>query len=139
MKSFRVLILAALMLGGCAQDGGVEDAGGDGGSNVQAAAEACESQGDSISVTAETGATNAFSADCLAVPAGQEVSLELENPDNEPHNLSVLEAEGGEKLFNGEFVNPGENGTYSIPGLEPGDLYFQCDIHPEMNGEFRVV
>lgn len=135
-----VTALAALLLAGCG--GGTTENGTDGGNGGTAAGETaadCDPRSGTVSVTAETGSTNAFDTDCIAVQSGQETSLELKNPDGEPHNLSVLSEKGGEKLFNGPFVNPGENGSYTIPALDAGDRYFQCDIHPEMNGTFKIV
>jgi plastocyanin len=127
------LLLLAMVLVGCGSSGAQEDtsaaAGGDG------AAE-CSPEGDSISIAAETGSTNAFDKECLAVEAGQATTLEFDNPDNEPHNVSVFVEKGGENLFRGEIINPEQSTSYSLPAIEAGEHYFQCDVHPEMNGIF---
>jgi plastocyanin len=128
------LLLLAMVLVGCGGSGAEDDtsasAGGD------SAAVECSPQGDSISLAAETGSTNAFDKDCLAVEAGQAATLEFDNPDNEPHNVSVFVEKGGENLFRGEIINPEQSTSYSLPAFEAGEHYFQCDVHPEMNGTF---
>jgi plastocyanin len=136
----RFLLLAmAMLMVGCGGSGAADDndtSASGGGDN--AAAE-CSPEGDSISITAVTGATNAFDKDCLAVEAGQATTLEFDNPDNEPHNVSVFVEQGGENLFRGEIINPEQSTTYSLPAMEAGEYYFQCDVHPEMNGTFEVA
>lgn len=125
--------LTAVFLVGCGGVGGSEDSASAGGSEKSAA-----SSGDALSIAAEPGATNSFDVDQLETTAGRPFSLELENPDSEPHNLSVYASKGGKSLFQGAFIDPGKDGTYEVPALPAGDLYFQCDIHPEMSGTFKV-
>ena len=55
-----------------------------------------------------------------------------------PHNLSITELEGdrdnpepGERLHDGDVITgPDEVTEVATPGLEPGDYYFVCDVHP---------
>jgi hypothetical protein len=55
-----------------------------------------------------------------------------------PHNLSINELEGdrddpqpGEQLHEGEVITGLDDVTeVAVPGLEPGDYYFVCDVHP---------
>jgi hypothetical protein len=55
-----------------------------------------------------------------------------------PHNLSINELEGdrddpqpGEQLHEGEVITGIDEVTeIAVPGLEPGDYYFVCDVHP---------
>ncbi len=125
--------LTAVFLIGC---------GGDGSSGESASAkqsgESSSASDDAVLIVAEPGATNVFDADRLEAAAGRPFPLELKNPDAEPHNLSVYSSKGGESLFRGDFVDPGKDITYEIPALPVGDLYFQCDIHPEMFGTLKV-
>jgi len=129
---FALLILATALVGCGGSDAGADTSEPAGGDN---AAE-CSPQGDVISVVAVAGSKNAFDKDCLAVRAGQASTLNLENPDNEPHNVSVFVERGGENLFRGEIIGPEESTSYSLPAIEAGRYYFQCDVHPEMNGTF---
>lgn len=126
---FALLVLATA-LAGC---------GGPGETSASAAGDegaGCSPQGDVITVVAVTGSTNAFDKDCLAVEAGEASTLELDNPDNEPHNVSVFVSKGGENLFRGEIIGPEQSTSYALPAMEAGEHYFQCDVHPEMNGTF---
>jgi plastocyanin len=79
-----------------------------------------------------------FDTDTLEFTSGEESDLEFTNEDSVPHNVSIYQEEGGENLFEGEIVNGGGSTTYAIPALEAGSLYFQCDLHPGMNGEVTV-
>lgn len=126
--------LAAVFLIGCG--GGAEEAAPTGESvESPAGAGATDS---ALTVVAESGDTNAFDSDHLEIAGGQTFALELKNPDAEPHNLSVYAAKGGENLFRGAFVDPGKDMTYDVPALPNGELYFQCDVHPEMFGTLTV-
>ena len=41
-------------------------------------------------------------------------------------------------IFVGDNVPGGQEVTYSIPAHEAGEYYFQCDLHPGMNGTVTV-
>ena len=65
-----------------------------------------------------------------------------------PHNLSIAELagdrdapEGGERLHEGEVITGIDEVTETVtPGLEPGDYFFVCDVHPTtMIGVLEVV
>lgn len=74
----------------------------------------------------------------LVIPAGKEFSLEFDNQDTGiPHNVAIYTEESGEALFTGDQVT--EPTTYAIPPLEAGSYYFQCDVHPAMNGSVSVA
>jgi plastocyanin len=77
----------------------------------------------------------AFDTNELMLPAGREASLTLDNRDEAvQHNVAIYTEEGGEPIFQGELITgPAEQAyTFTIP--EPGEYYFQCDVHPQMNG-----
>jgi plastocyanin len=75
-----------------------------------------------------------FNTDELTLSAGEETEIEFSNADSVQHNISIYQEEGGERLFEGQVIGGGAETTYSIPPLEKGELYFQCDLHPNMNG-----
>jgi plastocyanin len=77
----------------------------------------------------------AFNTAELHLPAGQEVSLEFDNQDNAvPHNVAIYTEEGGEPIFQGETITGPATTTYTFTIPDPGQFYFQCDLHPTMNG-----
>ena len=105
-----------------------------GGGEVPAA---CEPEGEALTIAAQG---LAFDKDCLATVAGQPFSIEFDNQEAVPHNVAILTEEGGESLFAGEVVTGPTTITYEPdPIEEPGDLWFQCDVHPTMSGTFVVA
>ena len=79
-----------------------------------------------------------FDLSGFTVPAGEAFTVRLNNGDDVEHNFSIYTEEGGEALFQGETVEGGDSIEYDVSALEPGEYYFQCDIHPDMNGTVTV-
>ena len=81
-----------------------------------------------------------FNTDEISLPAGEEAELAFANDDASSiqHNISIYEEEGGADLFTGEVIPGGQSTTYAIPALDKGEYYFQCDVHPGMNGTVTV-
>ena len=81
-----------------------------------------------------------FSSDEIALPAGEEAEIAFANEDASSiqHNIAIYEEEGGADVFIGEVIPGGQSVTYSVPALEKGELYFQCDVHPGMKGSVVV-
>jgi plastocyanin len=81
-----------------------------------------------------------FSSDELVLPAGEEAQVAFANEDASSiqHNVAIYEEEGGADLFTGDVIPGGQSTTYDIPALDKGEFYFQCDIHPGMNGTVTV-
>jgi plastocyanin len=80
-----------------------------------------------------------FNTDRLAFPPEAEVSLAFTNEDSGiPHNVAIYESAGGEQLFGGEIINGPDEVTYTFTSPGPGEYYFQCDVHPDMNGSVAV-
>ncbi len=80
----------------------------------------------------------AFDTDTIVLPADEEATLEFENADTVQHNIHILTAQGGESLFEGQIIGT-ETTTYTIDPLEPGEYFFQCDVHPDsMTGTVEV-
>ncbi len=83
----------------------------------------------------------AFDTNTITVPAGAEVTMVFENQDDGvPHNVAVYDSPlRTEQIFVGEVITGPAETTYAFTApSEPGTYYFQCDIHPDMNGEFIV-
>ena len=90
-----------------------------------------------------TAANVAFDTDTITLTAGEESQIEFVNEDSLEHNISIYETpEDGptltNPLFEGEIIPGGESITYSVPALEKGERFFQCDVHPNMNGTATV-
>ena len=75
-----------------------------------------------------------FSDDTLEVPADEEFTLEFANEDTVEHNVAIYEEEGGTEIFVGDVVGGGESTSYQVDAIPKGEAYFQCDLHPGMNG-----
>ena len=94
------------------------------------------------SCTAEANAVNvitvgnAFDHPCYASPANAPFTINLNNQDPFSHNLSIYTRKAGKALFTGAYVPKASATTYNVPALPPGAYYFQCDIHPFMNGKW---
>ena len=90
----------------------------------------------------EVGAENvAFTTSTIELPADTDASLTFLNDDasSVPHNIAIYEDESAKKtLFQGETIPGGEQITYEIDPLKKGEYYFQCDVHPGMNGTVKV-
>jgi plastocyanin len=77
----------------------------------------------------------AFDTNELMLPAGRQASLTLDNRDSAvQHNVAIYTEEGGEPIFEGELITGPAQQTYTFTIPEPGEYYFQCDVHPQMNG-----
>ncbi|MDP9069549.1 MAG: cupredoxin domain-containing protein [Actinomycetota bacterium] len=76
----------------------------------------------------------AFDKDTLTIPVDG-APLQFVNDDSVEHNVSIYETEAADKeIFKGQIIPGGQQTTYEIPAHEKGDYYFQCDVHPGMNG-----
>lgn len=123
------IVLAQLNLGG-EEHAVAEEAGG------QAAAEE-EGGGSGLNIAAQN---LQFSSDVITLPAGEASQLAFANEDagSIQHNVAIYEEEGGGDLFVGDVIPGGQSTTYDIPALEKGEFFFQCDLHPGMNGTVTV-
>ena len=99
---------------------------------------ACAPSGTTIQITAKN---LQFDKNCVAAPANQAFTIQFSNQDaGVPHNVSVFrDRSGGEPLVEGEIVTGVTETTYDGPALEAGDYFFVCEVHPPMNGTFRVA
>ena len=80
-----------------------------------------------------------FDANVIQAPAGEEFTITFTNLESQPHNVAVDTEEGGDEIVTGEVITgPDATTTISVPALEPGEYYFVCDIHPDMNGAIVV-
>ena len=124
------VVMTQLDLGGEEAHGVAEEAG--------AQAEAQEGGG---AAGLNIAATNLqFSSDEITLPASEEAQLVFANEDASSiqHTVAIYEEEGGADLFVGDVIPGGQSITYDVPALDKGEFYFQCDVHPGMNGTVIV-
>jgi Cupredoxin-like domain len=106
----------------------------------------CSPSGIKLTVEAPPGAAGAgFNTDCLAAPAKQAFTVDFDNKDpGVPHNFEIFTDQSATKRLGGAsspadiIVGP-DTATYNVDALQPGNYYFQCDVHPTtMTGSFVV-
>lgn len=81
-----------------------------------------------------------FDAAEIRVPAGQPARLRLDNEDAGIfHNIAVYRTAAATDLIaRGELFNGPRTRDYVFAPIAAGSYYFQCDLHPAMNGTFLV-
>jgi plastocyanin len=91
----------------------------------------------------EISASNAisFETNTLIVPAGRDFQLIFHNKQaGVPHNVMITDGPSDSTIyFDGEVVTGPTDVTYQVPALPAGTYYFQCKIHPNMNGTVEVL
>jgi len=85
----------------------------------------------------------AFDASCVSTPAGVPIQIEFANDDASTlHNVAIYpsadDVSADSALFQGEQFAGVSTQTYDVPSLDAGTYYFQCDVHPTMNGTWTV-
>ncbi|HEX6492973.1 MAG TPA: cupredoxin domain-containing protein [Candidatus Dormibacteraeota bacterium] len=102
----------------------------------------CAPAGTTVKLTAKD---TMFDVNCIAVPAGQAITVTFDNEDGGiPHNLAIYAKDPNEDpnaktLFKGELVTGVTTMTYNVPALTAGTYHFHCDVHPQqMFGAFVV-
>lgn len=92
----------------------------------------------------EVGADGlAFDTDEITLTAEAEVSIAFDNQDLAPHNIAIYpDEEAGRAqegaIFDGPDIQPGGSTVYEFTAPAAGTYYFQCDLHPDMNGTVTV-
>lgn len=82
----------------------------------------------------------AFDTKEIALSSGGPATIEFDNQEAQPHNIAVYEgtSAGGKSVFKGEIFTGPAKRKYSFAAPPPGRYYFQCDVHPTMNGTVVV-
>jgi plastocyanin len=82
-----------------------------------------------------------FDTKTLTVPAGRPFDLVFHNNQaGVPHDVEIGDNAGlPNNHFSGEVITGPTSATYNVPALAPGDYYFQCKIHTNMNGTVKAV
>ena len=82
-----------------------------------------------------------FDLSTITVSPGVEVTVTLDNRDaGVPHNVAFYTNQSlSSPIFVGELTTgPSVDDFVFTSPSTPGDYYFQCDVHPDMNGAFIV-
>jgi len=81
-----------------------------------------------------------FDTSQIQLPANTASTITFTNKDaGVTHNIAIYgDSSHTTNLFRGQIVSGPATVTYSIPPLAPGTYYFQCDVHPTMNGTVTV-
>ena len=101
-------------------------------------------QGDSTAAASEgagtVGAANVqFDTDTIELKAGSEAEIQFVNDDSVEHNIAIYQDDSAQKdIFVGEVIPGGQETTYAFQAPKKGEYYFQCDVHPAMNGTVTV-
>jgi plastocyanin/uncharacterized membrane protein len=82
-----------------------------------------------------------FFPDRIEAAAGGPLTLAFSNEDDGvPHNVAIYTDDSvQESLFVGDLVEGPTTVTYDVPAIEPGEYYFRCDVHPQMDGALEVI
>jgi plastocyanin len=81
----------------------------------------------------------AFDASTIEAPAGAEFTITFTNNESQPHNVAIYSEEGGDEIVVGEVITgPDATTQIVVPALDAGTYYFQCDVHPDMNGTLVI-
>jgi plastocyanin len=81
----------------------------------------------------------AFDTDTISLAADRPSTITFDNRDTVPHNIAIYTDDSlSEALFQGEIITGPATVQYEIPPLPAGEYYFQCDVHPNMNGTVTV-
>ncbi|MQA99434.1 MAG: hypothetical protein GEU78_03950 [Actinobacteria bacterium] len=117
-----LVVLANLNIAGGEEGGGGGGEGGGGGGGIKLSA-----------------ANVQFDTDTLQLPAGEEATISFNNEDTAEHNVAIYEDSSAEAdLFKGQIISGGDSTEYQVGPFEAGAYYFQCDVHPAMNGDVEV-
>jgi plastocyanin len=130
-RLFGIGVVAILALGACTGDSGETAGASDnaGGGTVAVVDGVVELTADDL----------AFSASVIEAPAGEAFTISFTNLEAQPHNVAVFTEEGGDEIVKGEIIDE-EGGTdeIEVPALDPGEYYFVCEVHTNMEGTIVV-
>ena len=102
----------------------------------EGAAPAAPAGGGTVVVAENT----AFDVSELEIKAEAQNAITLDNRDSGvDHNISIYpDADAGiafeDAIFEGDIITGPTTIDYDFEGPEKGEYYFQCDVHPNMNG-----
>lgn len=90
-----------------------------------------------VEVATGTGEDRRFLPAVIAVAAGAELRLRLDNRSSEIHNLSFTGSL--DQIRTRTMVEPGQEDVLTFVAPDPGVYPFVCTVHEGMNGELQVT
>lgn len=72
----------------------------------------------------------------IKVPADKPFELVMDNQDDAPHNVKILDGAGA-VVFTGEISSRGRVAN-QVPALAAGTYSFICEVHPDMVGKLAA-
>lgn len=129
------LILGAILLAACG--GGAEVTPRPSGAEPPADCARVDAQG-VISISADD---LEFSVPCMVAEAGQPFTIRFTNDEAVAHNVAVYtDSSRSNEITRGEIITgPGKTTDDPVEALQAGDYYFDCIVHPVMDGALYVV
>lgn len=113
-----------------------------GGEGAHGAGEGGEGGGGGTPVaTVQISANNlAFDKDTLTLPAGVLVGIEFNNQEAVQHNVAVYnDSSLSQVIFQGDVFSGPRTRLYTFTSpAQPGNYYFRCDLHPNMQGTLVI-
>lgn len=81
-----------------------------------------------------------FSAECMVAGAGVAFVVRFTNNEAALHDVAIYrDRTKATKYLEGEtFTGPNVTKDYPVAALPAGEYYFECIVHPDMNGALYV-
>lgn len=88
----------------------------------------------------EISAANlAFNKSEIKLTAGMQALIKFDNTEVTSHNVAIYKGpDATEPIFKGEIFGGPATREYRFDAPEPGEYFFRCDVHPNMNGKVVV-
>lgn len=81
-----------------------------------------------------------FDTASFSLPAAGGTIRFTNNDAGIPHNVAIYkDSSTADNLFHGDFVTGVDTIAYHVPPIPAGTYYFQCDVHPTMNGSVTIA
>lgn len=81
----------------------------------------------------------AFDLSEIKLTAGSRAVIRFTNNDTVPHNVALYRtSDATDVIFEGEIFPGPATREYRFEAPEPGEYFFRCDVHPNMNGAVLV-
>ena len=82
-----------------------------------------------------------FSAPCMVAEAGKPFVIRFTNREAMAHNVTVYrDSSKSTEYMRGEIITgPDKTMDYPVEALDEGDYYFDCTVHPAMDGALYVI
>jgi plastocyanin len=82
-----------------------------------------------------------FDVPCMVATAGEAFTIHFENRENIPHDVAVYtDSSRDNEIMRGAVITgPDQSTDYDVPAQDAGTYYFNCTVHPAMNGSLYVV